>query len=192
MARLLQIAHLGHPVLRDVARAVEVPLDQAELELVEDMFATLAHAHGVGLAAPQVYQSRRICVVHPHPSVRYPNAPEVEPLVLINPEISWRAKELEKEWEGCLSIPGIRALVPRPRAITLSYTSPNGERIQGYACEGFLARVIQHEVDHLDGIVIFDRVESPGEIICETEYNRMLQAACSEIFNVLPSDENPD
>ncbi len=118
------------------------------------MIATLKHDNGVGIAAPQVFQSLRIIIVYSYPSPRYPYALEFGPEAMINPKITERSKEKEKGWEGCLSIPGIRGLVSRHRKITVKYTARNGE-LKTMKAKDFVARIIQHEVDHLDGRLCF-------------------------------------
>src|SRR4051794_1381992 len=108
MPLLRQIAQLGHPVLRTEAKPVAIPAPEAIRSLVADMRETLREAEGVGIAAPQVYEPWRLFIVASRPNPRYPDAPLMEPEVVINPEILERSEELVKGWEGCLSIPGIR------------------------------------------------------------------------------------
>ena len=173
MTRLLQIAHLGHPVLRERAQDVDRFDDREIVELIDDMIATTLEMDGVGLAAPQVYQSKRIIVVASRPNVRYPYAPLMEPTAIVNPVITYFSPQREKDWEGCLSAPGIRGLVPRSVAISLNYVARDGKSVAaGY--EEFIARIIQHEVDHLDGISFLDRVETNKEIIMEQEFLKII------------------
>src|SRR5690242_7759056 len=113
MPIIRQIAQLGRPVLRKVAAAVSDPAAPAIRALVEDMLVTVMDASGVGIAAPQVHESLSLFIVCPRPNPRYPDAPEMKPVVMMNPQILWKSDDLEKGWEGCLSIPGIRGLVPR-------------------------------------------------------------------------------
>ena len=117
MALLRQIALLGHPVLRATATPVALPASDAIRALIDDMGETLRDANGVGIAAPQIYESVAIFIVASRPNPRYPDAPLMEPEVVINPAIIERSPELDKDWEGCLSIPGIRGYVPRHRRI---------------------------------------------------------------------------
>jgi peptide deformylase len=172
MARIFQIAQLGHPVLRRVAEPV-TEIDAAVRELVEDLFATSREASGAGIAAPQIYVSRRVFILSIRPSPRYPNAPTVEPTAVINPEILWVSDEREKDWEGCLSIPGIRGRVPRPTAIRVSYQGLDGERVER-TFSGFAARVFLHEYDHLEGRTWLDHVDDNRDIVTEKEYLRQL------------------
>jgi peptide deformylase len=171
MPVLRQIAQLGHPVLRAVAAPVELPLSGEMRSLFEDMLATLREADGVGIAAPQVHVSRAIFIVASRPNPRYPDAPAMEPEVVINPEIVDRSTEMVKGWEGCLSIPGIRGEVPRHRVIRVRYQTIEGKQVDRELTE-FVARIFQHEDDHLRGIVFLDRLESTRDIVCEREYQR--------------------
>jgi len=174
MPILRQIAQLGQPVLRGVAVKVDKPADPAVQALIDDLLVTVAEVYGVGIAAPQVYEPLSIFIVASRPNPRYPHAPEREPMAMINPEIIWRSDEMEKGWEGCLSIPGLRGQVPRHRKIGVRYLSRTGELIEE-EYEGFLARVFQHEFDHLQGVVFVDRLESTVELVTEKEYLRGLQ-----------------
>jgi peptide deformylase len=174
MAILRQIAQLGQPVLRTPARPVTDPLAPAVQALIDDLLVTVADAFGVGIAAPQVFEPLTLFIVASHPNPRYPQAPAMEPTVMINPQLLWVSDEVEKGWEGCLSIPGLRGLVPRHRRIGVRYLSRTGEvREEEYA--DFLARVFQHEFDHVQGLVFVDRVETTRELATEKEYLRSLQ-----------------
>jgi peptide deformylase len=117
MALFRQIAQLGHPVLRTPAAPVELPASDSVRALIADMLATLEDANGVGIAAPQVYEPAASFIVASRPNPRDPDAPLMEPEVVINPEILERSDELVQVWEGCHSIPGLRGLVPRHRRI---------------------------------------------------------------------------
>jgi len=173
MPRVLEIAQLGAPVVRE--RAVEIAdIHDPQLQaLIDDLFATVADENGMGIAAPQVSVSKRIIILSPKPNSRYPYAPTMEPTVMINPEMLWASSEIEKDWEGCLTVPGIRGLVPRHQAIRIHYHTRQGVMVET-AYEGFLARVFQHEVDHLDGVVFLDRVESTKDLITEKEWQRII------------------
>lgn len=176
MPILRQIAQLGQPVLRRVAAKITDPADPAVQALIDDMLVTVADACGVGIAAPQVYEPFSLFIVASRPNLRYPDAPEMVPTAVINPEIIWMSDEMEKGWEGCLSIPGLRGLVPRHRRIGVRYLNRKGElREEEYA--DFLARVFQHEFDHVQGLVFIDRVVSPDELMTEKEYARMQSRA---------------
>lgn len=172
MAILRLIAQLGQSVLRDPVHKIEDPNDPAIQELIEDMLVTVADANGVGLAATQVYESVALFLIASRPSPRYPGAPEVEPTAMLNPELVSASDEMEVGWEGCLSIPGMRGLVPRHRQIRVRYLTRHGElREEEY--EGFLARVFQHEFDHINGLVYLDRTDSRN-LVTEKEYLRLI------------------
>ena len=173
MAELLEIAQLGNPILRRVAQPVENFADKAIEQLIDSLIATAASANGVGIAAPQVSQSYRLFIVASRPNPRYPKAPLMEPTAIINPKIVAYSPEIAKDWEGCLSIPGIRGLVPRYQAIEVEYTNRNGQ-VQRQELTDFVARIFQHELDHLDGIVFVDRLESTLDLFTEQEYQRLI------------------
>jgi len=174
MPILRQIAELGQPVLRRAAEKVADPADPAVQALIDDLLATVVEVNGVGIAAPQVFAPLALFIVASRPTPRYPHAPAMEPAVMINPEIIWKSNETDKGWEGCLSIPGLRGLVPRQRRIGVRYLNRAGE-LREAEYEGFLARVFQHEFDHVQGMVFIDRVESTRELVTEKEYIRSLQ-----------------
>lgn len=172
MARILPIAELGQPVIRKRAAAVYNFTDPEIQTLIDDMLYTVAEAGGMGIAAPQVFQSKRILIIAARPNERYPYAPRMEPTAMINPEIVHVSQEMEKDWEGCLTVPGIRGLVRRHASIDVRYLSRAGKRVETEFL-GFLARVFQHEVDHLDGLVFLDRVETNRELVTEKEWRKL-------------------
>ena len=166
-------------MLRKRAENVEDISDSEVQELIDDLILTAAEASGVGIAAPQVSESLRIFIIAGTASPRYPDAPETETKVIINPEILSVSDELEKGWEGCLSIPGLRALVPRHKSIRALYRDRNDNLVEeGFS--DFAARVFQHEYDHINGVVFLDRVESSLEIITENEYMKLAAESDSE------------
>lgn len=151
------IVRMGEPVLLRSAEPVD-RFNTGELrDLVEDMYQTMDQAGGVGLAAPQIARSLRLIVFGFERSARYPEAPAVPRMALANPVVTPLGDEVEEDWEGCLSIPGLRARVPRWKRIHYAGYSPAGAWIECEA-EGFHARVVQHEVDHLDGILYPARI----------------------------------
>jgi peptide deformylase len=175
MPILRQIAQLGQPVLRMMAERVAAPESPALQALIDDMLLTMEDANGVGIAAPQLFAPLSLFIVAPRSNPRYPGVPTMEPTVMINPEIVWVSDEQDKGWEGCLSIPGLRGLVPRYRRIGVRYLNRLGElREEEYA--DFPARVFQHEFDHVQGMVFIDRVESTRELVTEKEYMRSQQS----------------
>ena len=172
MTQTCEIAQLGAMALRQQAEFVDNVDNPDVRQIIADMKAALATTQGVGLAAPQISQLKRIIIVASRPSTRYPRAPLMSPTVMVNPSFIALSDDKEKDWEGCLSIPGIRALVPRYKAINVQYTDEQGNLI-AVQWEGFVARVFQHEADHLDGKVYLDRVESSVDIISESEYFKL-------------------
>jgi peptide deformylase len=173
MAEILQISQLGNPVLRRPSQVVENIKDDRIQQLIDSLIYTVQQANGVGIAAPQAAQSDRLFIVASRPNLRYPQAPNMEPTAMINPRIVAASTETVKDWEGCLSIPGIRGLVPRSRAIEIEYTSRDGQ-LHRQELTDFVARIFQHEHDHLDGIVFLDRVENTHELITEDEYQKQI------------------
>ena len=173
MPILRQIAQLGQPVLREPVRPVLNPLDPVVQSLIDDMLATVADANGVGIAAPQVFEPLSLFIVASRPNPRYPHAPEMAPTAMLNPEMIRASSETEEGWEGCLSIPGIRGLVPRYRRVRVRFLTRAGD-IREEEYEGFLARVFQHEFDHINGLVFLDRVVDSRDLVTEKEYQRIV------------------
>mgnify|MGYP003700363633 FL=1 len=149
---------MGHPVLRRVAAAVEDPADPSVHALVEDMIETMEDADGTGLAAPQVHVPRRVVVYFVEASARRGAKDDVPLTALINPELTPLTDEIAYDWEGCLSVPGLVGMVPRATRIGLKALTPEGGVIEREV-EGFHARVLQHECDHLDGILYPQRMD---------------------------------
>jgi peptide deformylase len=173
MSESLQIAQLGNPILRQQTQLIDNIQDKWLQQLIDDLLVTVSVSNGVGIAAPQVSRSYRLFIVASRPNPRYPNAPSMEPTAMINPKIIANSTEIVKGWEGCLSIPGIRGLVPRYQAIEVEYTSRDG-KLHKQELTDFVARIFQHEYDHLDGIVFLDRVETTKEMISELEYQQRI------------------
>lgn len=152
------ILRLGDPRLREFSQPV-ANLDAPELEtLIADMFETMHHYDGAGLAAPQIGLPLRIMIFGLESNPRYPDVDPVPTTVLINPDFEVLDETPEPGWEGCLSVPGMRGVVSRPRRIRYSGVDHNGTPVEREA-EGFHARVFQHEYDHLDGILYPDRID---------------------------------
>jgi len=171
---ILKVAHMGHPVLRAHAK----PLGPADFKhpalqvLIDDMLDTMAEYHGVGLAAPQIHEGLRLFVgVLETAGKDEDTAAESEPIAIINPEITPIGDEIVEDWEGCLSIPGIRGRVPRAREIRLRGFNREGAPID-MTLRDFTARVAQHETDHLDGILFFDRMPTFQSLTFLDEYSR--------------------
>lgn len=171
---LLRIARLGHPNIRQGAEPVssEEVRSREIQRLIDDMVETMRDAHGVGIAAPQVHVSKQIIVIEVSPeNPRYPNQPAVPLTVVLNPIITDHAETTEEGWEGCLSVPDLRGLVPRWTRVNVTGLDREGQAVQLDA-EGFFARVIQHEVDHLQGRVFLDRLPDLSTLTHLREYEQ--------------------
>lgn len=173
MLTILPIAHLGDDILRTKTKKVTNINDIAFQKLIGDMMTTVKHANGLGIAAPQIYKSLSVFIMASKPNKRYPNAPKIAPIAIINPVIIDYSKDTIKDWEGCLSIPGIRGFVPRSTSITVEYTTQDNKKVSK-KFDGFMARIFQHEYDHLKGIVFLDRLDSTKDIITEKVYQDMM------------------
>lgn len=151
------VLRMGHPVLRKIADPVTEFNTPALDGLIEDMFDTMLAMDGAGLAAPQIGISKRLVIFSVGTNPRYPDAEAVPETVLINPQIELVGEAMQDDWEGCLSIPGMRGLVPRYAEIIYRGQDRNGQDFERRV-SGFHARVVQHEVDHLDGILYPQRI----------------------------------
>ena len=182
---ILKVARMGHPVLRARAKAVD-PGDINSprfQQLIDDMFETMREYQGVGLAAPQVHVSLRLFVAgfSPEPGLDPDEDEEdrdqerVPLMALINPEITKVGSAADEDWEGCLSIPDIRGKVPRAREIQVKPYDRTGRRVDA-RFRGFTARVLQHETDHLDGVLFFDRMKSFQTLTFLDEFGRFWNA----------------
>lgn len=170
---LLQVAELGDPHLRMKASPV-TNIETLEIQsLIKNLIATCEEVDGVGIAAPQVYQSLQLCIIASKPSPRYPKAPFLKPFAVINPKIVSKSKTMKKDWEGCLSIPGIRGLVPRHTWIVAEYTTADGKKKKQKFTD-FVARVFQHEYDHLQGVMFLDRAKST-ELVTNKECQKIMK-----------------
>ena len=147
-----EVLRMGDPRLLEVSRKIEAFGTAELLALVEDMRETMAHLDGAGLAAPQIGVLQRVVIFGVRRNPRYPDAEEVPETVLINPLIEISGSEIEEGWEGCLSVPGLRGLVPRYLRLRYRGSDQFGAPIDR-SVDGFHARVVQHECDHLDGIL---------------------------------------
>lgn len=171
MQNQLPIAKLGDPVLRQIAQPVTKIANHDIQQLIDDLLSTVVALDGVGIAAPQVHHSKRIFVVCSRPNVRYPDAPLMSPTVMINPRLVSVGEQQQKDWEGCLSVPALRGLVPRYNQIEVSYLARHGQAHNRHY-SGFVARIFQHELDHLDGLTFIDRLESTKDLYSESEWAR--------------------
>ncbi|MEY2664344.1 MAG: hypothetical protein RIT04_152 [Candidatus Parcubacteria bacterium] len=172
---LLRIAQLGNPILRKKAKLVKAPYSQEIRTLVADMIATADDAGGVGIAAPQVYQSLQLFIIASMPTPAYPRAPRIPPTAIINPVVISKSRATVKDWEGCLSIPNLRAQVSRAASVKVEYTDINKPKRIRKTFTGLAARIFQHEFDHIQGILFIDRVRSK-DLVSEIEYMRQIKA----------------
>jgi peptide deformylase len=171
---ILKVARMGHPVLRARARA----LDRADIKtasiqkLIDDMIETMEEYHGIGLAAPQVHEKVRIFIAGVQEDARSDeDDPEIVPVAMINPEIVPLGSEVVSDWEGCLSIPDIRGQVPRQRHVRVRFLDREGTRTELQLAD-LAARVVQHEYDHLDGVLFFDRMKNFETLTYLEEYSK--------------------
>jgi peptide deformylase len=172
---ILKVARMGHPVLRACAR----PLERQEIKsvrvqtLIDDMIETMLEYRGVGLAAPQIHQSVRMFVAVLDEDDQVPDRAgegrEPEPTVIINPQLTIVKDEVIEDWEGCLSIPDIRGRVPRARSVAVRALDRRGNPFEIRESD-FSARVVQHETDHLDGVLFVDRMRAFESLTFLEEY----------------------
>ena len=172
--KILTIAQIGNQVLRKKAKSVTFPLGKDMLQLIDDMFSTMQKTDGVGIAAPQVSKSLQIIIVASRPNERYPYAPLMKPIVMINPEIIEKGDQFVTDWEGCLSVPNIRGLVPCSDSVTIRYQDVKGKSVTK-KLTGFPARIVQHEVAHIQGLLFTDRVSSPKDLYSQSEFKKRLK-----------------
>ncbi len=171
---ILKVARLGHPVLRRRCRDLtrQEILTAAIAQLVADMRATMVEYGGVGLAAPQVHKPIRLALIEfSEDSSRYRIAEAQPLLVLFNARVTVRDETPSGSWEGCLSVPGLRGYVERPSSIRVDYLDAEAQA-KSLNAEGFLATVLQHELDHLDGVLYVDRIADPHKLAFLEEYDR--------------------
>lgn len=173
-----EIRKLGDPVLRRPA----APVDPDQIggpeiqQLIDDLIETMYAAHGAGLAAPQIGVSLRVAVAHSRPSPRYPYKPDHPMTVFVNPTLTVIGGEVEDIYEGCLSVPDLRGVVPRPMHVKVSALDREGRPfvVEG---RGLLAGTIQHELDHLDGLLFLDRVRDPATFTTWANFDAFHKAA---------------
>jgi len=159
MSVILPVAQRGEEILKLKAASVADAEFNSEWlrQLASAMLATMLERNGVGIAAPQVYISKRVIIVASRPNLRYPDAPEMEEVFMVNPEILSMSEQTVWGEEGCLSVPNERGQVERAQSIRVRYFTLNGEKVEA-EFSGFPARIVQHEVDHLDGVLFVDRL----------------------------------
>lgn len=167
------ILELGQADLRRIAQPVPDISDIAFQQTIDALITFVKQRGGMGIAATQVGINQRFFIMSSHPNERYPYAPEMPATCVINPEIISYSHEQIKDWEGCLSVPGLRALVPRYQQIEVRYWLRDGTLVET-EYHDFMARLFQHELDHLDGKVFVDRVESTLDMMTESSWRAML------------------
>ena len=170
---ILKVAQMGHPILRELAQKLspkDIKLPEVQ-KLISDMIETMREYDGVGLAAPQVHEGLQIAVMEINDNPRYPGEAAVPVTVFINPVITALSEELMEVWEGCLSVPGLRGAVQRPKKIRLQALDGEGQQVDKIY-EGFSAIAIQHETDHLFGTLYVDRLVSTKQLAFMNEYQR--------------------
>jgi peptide deformylase len=170
---ILKVARLGHPVVRAVAQPVDpAMINRPEFQkLLDDMVDTMREYTGVGLAAPQVHLSLQLAVLEVEHHPRYPEMPPVPLTFLINPQVTVLDSSTVEDWEGCLSIPEMRGMVPRFRQLRVAALGRQGEALD-FIANDFHARVIQHETDHLRGEVYLDRMSNLRTLSHLAEWQR--------------------
>ena len=170
---ILKVARLGNPVLRQVAERVKPSQISSPgfQRFILHMIETMKEYEGVGIAAPQVHVSLQVVVIGVDHNPRYPRAPKIPLIVLINPKVKPVVRRPVRDWEGCLSVEGLRGRVPRWHSVRVEAYNAQGKNIQ-FRATGFFARVIQHEWDHLRGRVFLDRMEEFSTLTHLTEYAR--------------------
>ena len=170
---ILKVARLGHPALRKVALPVpphEIPSPDLQ-RFIDDLIETMREYNGAGLAATQVHILKQIAAIEVLGNPRYPDAPDIPLMVLINPVVTFLTDEMEEGWEGCLSIPDMRGMVPRYTALRLQAYDRTGAKMDLVA-KDFFARVIQHETDHLNGLVYLDRMKDFSTLTHLAEWSK--------------------
>ena len=170
---MTEILKIGDSRLRNQAQKIIEPTEAEIIELAKNLITTAEQANGVGIAAPQIGQSWRVFIVASRPSIRYPHAPQMSPTAMINPVLLSHSNEVVKDWEGCLSVPDVRALVPRYREIEVAYTDIEGKQ-QYQVLSDFVARIFQHELDHLNGVLFPDRVVATEDLYTQAEYQKLI------------------
>ena len=170
---ILKVSRLGHPVIRTPAAAVpkETIASPQMQQFIEDMVETMREYEGVGLAAPQVHVPKQVAVIEVQQNRRYPGEAPVPLTVLINPRITQISKNQIEDWEGCLSVDGLRGRVPRAESLEVEAYNRKGEKVK-FQARGFFARVIQHECDHLLGKVFMDRMSNLATLTHLQEFIR--------------------
>jgi peptide deformylase len=170
------ICRMGNPILRKIASEVKVSEIETEdfAQLMLDLRESMKHYGGIGIAAPQIGVSMQVCVIEMMGINRYGKEINLPFTVFINPKIEVLSSEEEGYWEGCLSVPGLRGYVERPQHIRVRYFNENAEE-KVLEADGFLATVVQHELDHLFGVLYIDKIKDPTMLSYQEEYDQFVQ-----------------
>jgi len=181
-----ELLQLGHPHLRLPAKPIDDVHAPTIQLLTDDLLQFVEDVGGMGIAAPQVDVPLQLFIMASKPNSRYPSAPVMPQTVVINPEIITSSASQEKGWEGCLSVPGLRGLVSRATQITVRYLTRDGDVVEA-EYDDFIARIFQHENDHLHGTLFTDRVENNLDLMAEQEWQRMLSNQADGWPNISPT-----
>lgn len=170
------ICRMGNPILRKKAREATKDFLKTDdfSQLEQDLFDSMKHYGGIGIAAPQIGVDLKIAMIQLEGMNRYGEEINLPLTIFINPVVTYLTQEEQGFWEGCLSVPGLRGFVERPRKVKVSYLNAQGEEKEIIA-EGFLATVLQHELDHLEGILYIDRIKDPKLISYQEEFEEYIQ-----------------
>lgn len=177
-----EVCRMGHPVLR--MKAPEISRDylvsDGFRQLVVDLRDSMKHYGGIGIAAPQIGVSLQVAVIELGPTNRYGEEISLPFTVFVNPKLEFLTDEQQGFWEGCLSVPGLRGFVERPKKLRVTFLNEKGEQKEIIA-EGFLATVIQHELDHLFGVLYVDRIKDMRLLTYQEEYDQFLSGKEEEL-----------
>lgn len=169
---ILEIVKMGNPILRETSLKVEDSITSIRFQqFLDDLIATMRMHNGVGIAAPQVGILKRVFTMEIHNNSRYPGEASFPLMVAINPEITYLSNEVVDSWEGCLSIPNIRGKLKRYTHIRLTAYNKAGKRYKT-ELKGFAAIVAQHELDHLNGVLLIDRMDNMKTLTFKEEYDK--------------------
>ena len=171
-----EVTRMGNPILRKESEDLTPKeiLSAETKELLQDMYDTMKEESGIGIAAPQIGVSKKVALIAvPEESERYPEAEESPILYIFNPKITVLDDELQGFWEGCLSVPGLRGFVERPRKVQIDFLDINANH-QSIVIEGFLATVFQHELDHLFGKLYVDRISDMSKLTFNEEFSKYI------------------
>jgi len=170
------IKRVGNVILHSRARSLKLSAlaEKPQQQLFKRLLKVMREYQGVGIAAPQIGVAARVIVMESQQNTRYPEGASFGLQIYINPSITWRSKQMTRLWEGCLSVPGYRGEVGRSESIILEARTPEGEKVKK-RMHGFEARVAQHEIDHLNGLLYINKMKRPDEWLLLREFNRRFQ-----------------